>query len=61
MPLPTHPVYVCCIVELLNKAPDQLVMNQADSYRQTQEQRYIIDRTIPTMDYGKGCEYTDTV
>ncbi|KAK2157198.1 hypothetical protein LSH36_196g08021 [Paralvinella palmiformis] len=40
--------------KLLNKAPDQLVMNQADSYRKTQELRYIIDRTIPTIDYGKG-------
>ena len=42
---------------MLNKAPDQLIMNQADSYRQTQEQRYLIDRTIPVMDYGKGCKY----
>ena len=44
-------------VELLNKPPEQLVMNQSDTYRQTQELRYLIDRTIPSMDYGKGCEY----
>ena len=31
-------------------------MNQSDNYRQTQELRYIIDRTIPTIDYGKGCK-----
>lgn len=40
--------------KLLDKPVEQLVMNQADDYRQTQELRYLIDRTIPTMDYGKG-------
>ncbi|ELU14603.1 hypothetical protein CAPTEDRAFT_226990 [Capitella teleta] len=40
--------------KLLNKAPDQLVMNQADCYRETQELRYLIERTIPTVDYGHG-------
>ena len=55
-------LYVCVMnAELLNKPADQLVMNQADSYRQTQELRYIIDRTIPTMDYGKGCEWSEAV
>ncbi|KAL5019985.1 hypothetical protein ScPMuIL_002877 [Solemya velum] len=29
-------------------------MNQADHYRKMQEDRYLIDRTIPAMDYGKG-------
>ena len=42
---------------MLGKPEEHLVMNQADSYRKTQELRYIIDRTIPTSDYGKGCEY----
>jgi hypothetical protein len=32
-------------------------MNQADNYRAIQEDRYIIDRTIPAVDYGKGCKY----
>lgn len=40
--------------KLLNKPPEQLVMNQADSYRKTQELRYMVDRTIPHVDYGKG-------
>ena len=43
------------VIDLLNKQPEHLVMNQADSYRKTQELRYLIDRTIPTVDYGKGC------
>ena len=44
------------LTDLLQKAPEDLVMNQADSYRGTQEERYLIDRTIPFVDYGKGCE-----
>jgi len=31
-----------------------LVMNQSEEYRETQEKRYAIDRSIPSMDYGKG-------
>ncbi|XP_041458125.1 MYCBP-associated protein-like isoform X2 [Lytechinus variegatus] len=42
------------ISKLLQKPPETLVMNQAEEYRQTQEERYIIDRAIPAMDYGKG-------
>ena len=42
--------------DLLQKPPETLVMNQAEEYRQTQEERYIIDRAIPAMDYGKGCK-----
>lgn len=42
------------ISKLLQKEPEDLVMNQADSYRKTQEDRYLIDRTIPFVDYGKG-------
>ena len=52
--------YMFISSELLNKPPEQLVMNQADSYRNTQELRYLVDRTIPCMDYGKGCEYMAT-
>ena len=44
------------LTELLHKAPEDLVMNQGESYRSTQEDRYLIDRTIPFQDYGKGCE-----
>ena len=33
-------------------------MNQAEEYRQTQEQRYLIDRAIPAVDYGKGCKFS---
>ena len=51
-------VHNVIITELLNKPEDQLVMNQADSYRKTQELRYVIDRTISYKDYGKGCKYT---
>ncbi|XP_046580766.1 MYCBP-associated protein-like isoform X2 [Haliotis rubra] len=42
------------ISKLLQKSPEDLAMNQADNFRFIQEQRYIIDRTIPAMDYGKG-------
>ncbi|BFZ25781.1 hypothetical protein BsWGS_28820 [Bradybaena similaris] len=42
------------ISKLLQKAPEDLAMNQSDSYRTIQEQRYVIDRTISKVDYGKG-------
>ncbi|KAK3094720.1 hypothetical protein FSP39_005416 [Pinctada imbricata] len=42
------------ISKLLQKNPEDLAMNAADNYRKIQEERYIIDRTIPAMDYGKG-------
>ncbi|XP_071824825.1 MYCBP-associated protein-like isoform X2 [Apostichopus japonicus] len=42
------------ISKLLQKPVDTLVMNQASDFRKTQEQRYLIDRTIPAVDYGKG-------
>lgn len=29
-------------------------MNQGDAYRKKQEARYLIDRSIPAVDYGKG-------
>lgn len=46
------------ISELLQKSPEDLAMNQADNYRAVQEDRYIVDRTIPAEDYGKGCKLT---
>merc|ERR1719158_100044 len=42
------------ISKLLQKAPEDLAMNQADNFRKVQEKRYLIDRTIPKVDYGKG-------
>lgn len=42
---------------LLDKPVSQLVMNQGDGFRKTQELRYLIDRTIPFIDKGKGCEF----
>jgi len=36
-----------------------LAMNAAANYRRIQEDRYIIDRTIPSMDYGKGCKFVN--
>ncbi|XP_059140041.1 MYCBP-associated protein-like isoform X2 [Physella acuta] len=42
------------ISKLLQKPVEDLAMNQADNYRAIQEQRYLIDRTLPKVDYGKG-------
>ena len=44
------------VSELLEMPKSSLVMNKADDYRQTQEQRYLIERSIPALDYGKGCK-----
>ncbi|XP_074657573.1 MYCBP-associated protein-like isoform X3 [Tubulanus polymorphus] len=42
------------ISRLLQKPAESLVMNRGDSYRKVEEERYLIDRTIPAIDYGKG-------
>lgn len=42
------------ISKLLQKSPEDLAMNQADNFRKVQEQRYLVDRAIPGVDYGKG-------
>nr|XP_002731234.2 PREDICTED: MYCBP-associated protein-like [Saccoglossus kowalevskii] len=42
------------ISKLLQKPVEHLVMNQAEDYRKIQEERYLIDRSIPAVDYGKG-------
>jgi hypothetical protein len=34
---------------------DQLVMNKADSARRFNETKTLIDRTLPLIQYGKGC------
>lgn len=38
----------------MNTSTDMLVMNQSEDYRQIQENMDAIDRSIPSMDYGKG-------
>ncbi|KXJ26552.1 MYCBP-associated protein [Exaiptasia diaphana] len=38
----------------LQVTTDMLIMNQSDDYRTIQEQRHVIDRAIPSLDYGKG-------
>jgi len=43
-------------VGLLSKPQDRLLMNQDDKYRAMQEKRKLIDRSIPALDYGKGCK-----
>ncbi|KAK2186936.1 hypothetical protein NP493_182g04011 [Ridgeia piscesae] len=40
--------------KLLNKPPCQLAMNQGHRVREVEETRYLIDRTLHTIDYGKG-------
>ncbi|XP_019630587.1 PREDICTED: MYCBP-associated protein-like [Branchiostoma belcheri] len=42
------------ISKLLQRSTDTLLMNQSETYRQTQEERYLIDRTMPAINYGKG-------
>lgn len=42
------------ISKLLNKNPAELVSSGTDEYRARQEAREIIDRALPSIDYGKG-------
>ncbi|KAK6958793.1 MYCBP-associated protein-like isoform X1 [Biomphalaria glabrata] len=42
------------ISNLLNKPLEELAMNQADNFRAIEEQRYLIEKAIPKIDYGKG-------
>ncbi|XP_041076057.1 MYCBP-associated protein-like [Polyodon spathula] len=42
------------ISSLLQKPVEKLVMNKSDNFRQTQEQRHVIDRSLPALHYGKG-------
>ncbi|KAH9508488.1 hypothetical protein Btru_055327, partial [Bulinus truncatus] len=42
------------ISKILNKPLEELAMNQADNFRAIQEMRYLIDRSIPKIGYGKG-------
>ncbi|XP_033896507.3 MYCBP-associated protein-like [Acipenser ruthenus] len=42
------------ISSLLQKPVEKLVMNESDNFRQTQEQRDVIDRSLPALHYGKG-------
>ncbi|XP_053577978.1 LOW QUALITY PROTEIN: MYCBP-associated protein [Bombina bombina] len=38
----------------LNKPTSQLLMNVCEDVRRVQEEKYLIDRSIPAMEYGKG-------
>ncbi|XP_041077074.1 MYCBP-associated protein-like isoform X2 [Polyodon spathula] len=38
----------------LQKPVEKLVMNESDNFRQTQEQRHIIDHSLPALHYRKG-------
>jgi len=38
----------------VNMPPDMLLMNQDEDFRRKHEERTLIDRAIPAMDYGKG-------
>eukprot|EP00794_Sanderia_malayensis_P007220 gene7220-8028_t len=40
--------------ESMGVPADMLLMNQDEDFRAKQEQRMLIDRAIPSMDYGKG-------
>ncbi|XP_038078337.1 MYCBP-associated protein-like [Patiria miniata] len=42
------------ISKLLEKPVSSLVMNHGDDYRKVQEDRYLIERSIPAVDYGRG-------
>ncbi|RXM37447.1 MYCBP-associated protein [Acipenser ruthenus] len=42
------------ISSLLQKPVEKLVMNESDNFRQTQEQRDVIDRSLPALHHGKG-------
>ena len=55
--IPYEFIFIAFIAELLQKDPKDLAMNQSDNFRAIQEDRYIVDRTIPATGYGKGCEY----
>ena len=46
----------CLCVELLQRAPADLLMNQADNYLHIQEQRTLLDRVLPFVENGKGCK-----
>uniref|UniRef100_A0A8C5TPK8 MYCBP associated protein n=1 Tax=Malurus cyaneus samueli TaxID=2593467 RepID=A0A8C5TPK8_9PASS len=40
--------------EILDKPENELLMNMSDNYRQIQEERDLIDRTLPALFPGKG-------
>ncbi|KAH1183100.1 hypothetical protein KIL84_004592 [Mauremys mutica] len=40
--------------EFLQKPENELLMNLSEDYRRVQEERYLIDRSLPALHYGKG-------
>ncbi|XP_010001056.1 PREDICTED: MYCBP-associated protein [Chaetura pelagica] len=43
-----------CLGEILQRPEDELVMNVSENYRQIQEERELIDLSLPTLLPGKG-------
>lgn len=41
-----------CVSDLLQKPVEDLLMNQANRFRKTQEQRELIGRGLPALHYG---------
>ncbi|XP_026950632.1 MYCBP-associated protein isoform X2 [Sagmatias obliquidens] len=44
--------------ERLKKPVGELLMHMGETYRKIQEERELLDRTLPTQPDGKGCELT---
>ncbi|XP_066911771.1 MYCBP-associated protein-like isoform X2 [Clytia hemisphaerica] len=42
------------LAKKMGTSQEALIMNQSDSYRSVQEERTLIDRSMPLKDYGKG-------
>nr|XP_008162162.1 MYCBP-associated protein isoform X2 [Chrysemys picta bellii] len=40
--------------KFLRKPENELLMNLSEDYRRVQEERYLIDRSLPALHYGKG-------
>ncbi|XP_039358370.1 MYCBP-associated protein isoform X4 [Mauremys reevesii] len=40
--------------KFLQKPENELLMNLSEDYRRVQEERYLIDRSLPALHYGKG-------
>ncbi|GAA6075003.1 MYCBP-associated protein isoform X1, partial [Tachysurus ichikawai] len=45
---------LCCVSDLLQKPVEDVLMNQANRFRETQEQRELISRALPAVHFGHG-------
>lgn len=43
---------LCCVSDLLQKPVEDLLMNQSNRFRETQEQKELISRGLPALHYG---------